>query len=291
MPNIGIISFFVLIMLTLVWTISPAFADSWYVGKGLKQGDYFRYNVCYIEYHNCSPLEIGFWVKNQSSTSHDYFIQMLAIEGNNIQKGTIMTTPDTPIPVYSDTNISNYSNVYKDAILWLANTASFPNGRDFNSPLWSHNGVAESGFGPIGQEKITIQSGSYDTWVIGWANTTRNNGGTKIWVVPSMPFPVKGIMSTYSINGISQLGFNFELLEAGNSQSIPPQFFNSVPTPNFSSILPPPLKQFERGFPSHDIKCNQGLVLLINTAKGFPVCVKVQTAHKLVERGWGFLTT
>src|SRR2546428_4808678 len=48
-----------------------------------------------------------------------------------------------------------------------------------------------------------------------------------------------------------------------------------------------PLKQFESGISLHDIKCNTGLYLLVKTSDNSPVCVKLQTAQKLVERGWG----
>ena len=373
------------------------FADSWFVGKGLKQGDYFRYKVCYIEYNNCAPLEIDFWFQNQSLTSHDYFLQMLAMDGNSIQKGTVMTMPDTPIPVYSDKNISNYSNVYRYSILWLADTASFPTGKDFNSPLWSHNGVEGSGFGPMGQEKVTVQSDSYDAWIIGWANSTHNNGGAKIWVVPSMPFPVKGIKSTYSTQGISQLDFDFELLETGNSKTEPayglvyssrtaPQSTSSdcsskiiaqeqvlsnttfqnkmiaivrssdvflqtfggthfrleyvhydwsvdnqtcnvtLKDVNISYYLLPnccsqnvvftvdpeldrittsmthinsmdlnstslsPLKQFQYDVFGNEIKCDNGLVVVVKKSESSPACVTPDTAKKLVERGWAVST-
>src|SRR5689334_3291942 len=110
--------FFGIVILSIILTMHSVFAESWYSGKGLKQGDYFRYSICYIEYHNCTPINIGFWVQNQSSTSHDYFLQMFAIDGSNFQKGTVMTTPALD-PVYSDPNISNYSNVYKNTILWI----------------------------------------------------------------------------------------------------------------------------------------------------------------------------
>src|SRR6478736_1669557 len=190
--------FFGLILLTLVLVMPPVFADTWYVGKGLKQGDYFRYNVCYVDYHNCTPLEIDFWVKNQSSTSHDYFLQMFVVDGNNTQKGTVMTTPDLQ-PVYSDPNISNYSNVYKNTIIWLGNSATSETPRDLNSQTsWYHNGVGDSGIGPMGQEQVTVKAGSYDAWIIGWIWALDN----KIWVVPNMPFPVKAQTWAHCLCGI-----------------------------------------------------------------------------------------
>ncbi|MBI1829501.1 MAG: hypothetical protein HY222_04835 [Thaumarchaeota archaeon] len=47
-----------------------------------------------------------------------------------------------------------------------------------------------------------------------------------------------------------------------------------------------PLQQFLAGIPATSVKCGDGLELLIKTNTGLPVCVKHNTATKLVERGW-----
>ena len=52
--------------------------------------------------------------------------------------------------------------------------------------------------------------------------------------------------------------------------------------------LSSPLKQFKSGIAANDIQCNQGLQLVIKAEDNSPVCVKPQTAQKLVERGWGW---
>ena len=52
-------------------------------------------------------------------------------------------------------------------------------------------------------------------------------------------------------------------------------------------ILDSPLKQFRSGIVANDVKCNQDLQLVIKSEDGSPACVKLQTAQKLVERGWG----
>lgn len=48
----------------------------------------------------------------------------------------------------------------------------------------------------------------------------------------------------------------------------------------------PPLKQFQAGIPSEEIKCKEGLDLVIKVSSGFPACVKPQSKQKLLERGW-----
>lgn len=47
-----------------------------------------------------------------------------------------------------------------------------------------------------------------------------------------------------------------------------------------------PLQQVQSGISSQDVKCNEGLVLIIKTEDGSPACVKQSTADTLIARGW-----
>ncbi len=48
----------------------------------------------------------------------------------------------------------------------------------------------------------------------------------------------------------------------------------------------PPLKQFKSGIAQGGIQCKQSFQLVLKSENDYPVCVKPQTAEKLVERGW-----
>ena len=48
----------------------------------------------------------------------------------------------------------------------------------------------------------------------------------------------------------------------------------------------PPRKQFRAGIPSEEIKCKEGLDLVIKVSSGFPACVKPQSKQKLLKMGW-----
>ncbi len=50
--------------------------------------------------------------------------------------------------------------------------------------------------------------------------------------------------------------------------------------------LQSPLQQFRSGTPVNQIKCKEGLVLLLHPIIETPACVKPQTEQKLVQRGW-----
>ena len=56
-----------------------------------------------------------------------------------------------------------------------------------------------------------------------------------------------------------------------------------------SEQLLPPLKQLAVGVLPKDITCSQGLKLVFKSSNSSPVCLKPQTAQKLVERGWGLI--
>jgi len=47
-----------------------------------------------------------------------------------------------------------------------------------------------------------------------------------------------------------------------------------------------PLAQFKSGISAHDVKCQQGLQLVIKTEDNSPACVTPDTATKLMSRGW-----
>ena len=47
-----------------------------------------------------------------------------------------------------------------------------------------------------------------------------------------------------------------------------------------------PLKQFKSGIKAGDIKCNNGLSLVVKAEDNSPACITPQTAQKLTEGGW-----
>lgn len=47
-----------------------------------------------------------------------------------------------------------------------------------------------------------------------------------------------------------------------------------------------PLQQFKSGIEAKNVKCNEGLELIIKTKDNSPACVRHDTANILIERGW-----
>src|SRR3989442_4975001 len=56
---------------------------------------------------------------------------------------------------------------------------------------------------------------------------------------------------------------------------------------NFHGKIPPPQRQIANGIFLKDVICSSDLQLIFKSTDNSPICVKYQTAQKLVERGWG----
>ncbi|MEO9276934.1 MAG: hypothetical protein ABI340_04020 [Nitrososphaera sp.] len=213
-------------------------ATTWYPGQGLKQGDYFKYKVCWTDWHNCAPLEIDFWVANKTSDGNGWNLEFLAIDGSIVQKGKVSIGTITPDPTYSDSNVADYSNVFKNTIAWLDAFSTKVLPQDLSSPSWGRTGsVGGQNVASTGQESVTVQAGTYKTWVLGWHKSVDN----KIWVAPEIPFPVKAIVYTDVTSGVPPPDYNLELLQTGNSQT-EPSFLNvqSTAIAGVSSNCPSP---------------------------------------------------
>lgn len=64
---------------------------------------------------------------------------------------------------------------------------------------------------------------------------------------------------------------------------------NATPLPvttTNTQTFPPPLRQFNSGITIQDIKCIDGLHLVLKAEDNSPACVKAATAQQLVMRGW-----
>ena len=74
------------------------------------------------------------------------------------------------------------------------------------------------------------------------------------------------------------------------------QIFTAAPTvdtlaaANSVPISLSPLQQFKSGIKAEDVKCKEGLQLVIKAEDGSPACVKPDTAQTLIMRGWGTFT-
>jgi hypothetical protein len=219
MKKYAISLLFAFLLITPLTLQSAHAADSWYPGEGLKQGDYYSYNVCWTDWHNCAALTMNFWVKNETSDGNGWNVVFLAIDGSIVQKGIMTIGKITPDPTSFDPNISDYTAVYRSTVSWLDSFATRDSPKTFDVPAWGRTGsVGGQSVGPVGQEKVTVGAGTYNTQVIGWH---KGNVDNKIWIDPSIAFPVKAIVYVDVTSGASPPDYTLELLQTGNSQTEP----------------------------------------------------------------------
>jgi hypothetical protein len=221
-PGIIIVSLALITSIGIISTVPQVFATTWYPGQGLKQGDFYRYNVCWTDWHNCAPLEIDFWVKNQTSDGTGWNLEMVATDGSIVQKGIVSIGTVTPDPTYSDPNISDYAGVYKNTIAWLDAFSSKDNAQTLGSPSWGRTGsVGGQSVSTMGTGSITVTAGTFQTWILGWHKGVDN----RIWIDPTLSFPVKAIVYTDVTSGVPPPDYTLELLQQGNNPT-EPSFLN-----------------------------------------------------------------
>ena len=216
-PLFAIFAFLLIAPVALQSVHATSATDSWYPGKGLKQGDYFSYNVCWTDWHNCAPIQLSFWVKNETSDGSGWNVVLLAVDGSIVQKGVMTIGKITPDPTSFDSNISDYAGVYRSTISWLDSFATADTPKTFNIPWGRTGSVGGQSVAPIDHEKVTVGAGTFDTYVLGWHKDIDN----KIWVDSSVPFPVKALVYVDVTTGSPPPDISLELLKLGNSPTEP----------------------------------------------------------------------
>ena len=56
-----------------------------------------------------------------------------------------------------------------------------------------------------------------------------------------------------------------------------------------NNLVLTPLKQLKSGIVQKNISCKQGFELMLKSQNSYPICIRPQTAQKLIERGWALL--
>lgn len=207
----------VVILFGLVSAVPAAFATTWYPGEGLKQGDYYQYKVCTADWHNCEPIVIGFWVKNQTNSGSN--LMMTVTDGAIVQKGIVTIGTNSPDPTYADSNLSNYAGIFKNSLAWLDAFSTKITAKDVGSPAWGNTGIfGETTVGSLGQQQVTEPAGSFNAWTIGWHDSGANSN---VWVDPALAFPVKARVYAIVTSGVPPLSYSVDLLAYGNSNTMP----------------------------------------------------------------------
>ena len=191
----------------------------WYVGEGLKVGDYFSYKLCHVDYNECAEFEMDLWISGEKKTGTEekWLAQTVVYDGNKIVKGVMELGKVAPEPTGGSQELSAYRGAFKSSIVWLSAYATNSPGdavrglKKFSAPSWGKIGnIGGEQVVPRSIETIEVPAGTFDSVVIGW-----KTGGyeSKIWVVDGFPFPVKASTWTHVSEGIPPQEYRFDLLD------------------------------------------------------------------------------
>jgi hypothetical protein len=191
----------------------------WYVGEGLKPGDFFSYKLCHVDYKDCSEFQIDLWIEGTITvgTEDKWLAQVVVYDGNKIVKGNMELGKIAPEPSGGSPELGVYRGAFKSSVVWLSAYAtknineSDKGEKSFSAPSWGK--IANIGgeqIIPTALEKVTVPAGTYDTVRIQF-----KTGGaiSKVWVVDDFPFPIKASTWTQVSEGIPPQEYRFQLLD------------------------------------------------------------------------------
>ena len=191
---------------------------SWYLGEGLKDGDYFEYSLCEIDLNDCAPIKLKLWIKGTIpyETESLWDVRVVIIDGNKIIKGSMGLGKTSPEPITFDDDLFHYAIAFKSSLAWLGAFATGTEGdrihgpQEFTYPAWGKIGaIGGAQLIPIRAETIIIPAGTVDTVVVGWYSGDWN----EIWIVDDFPYPVKALTYTWITTGIPPIMHQYTLLD------------------------------------------------------------------------------
>jgi len=212
---------------------------TWYVGEGLKPGDYFEYKLCHVDLNDCTDFEMHLWLEGTITIGSEdkWLAQVVVYDGNKIVKGNMELGKIAPEPSGGSSELSVYRGAFKTSIVWLSAYATSAGPLPFSNPSWGK--IANIGgqqIVPTALETIIVQAGTYDTVRVDW-----KTGGkiSQVWVADDFPFPVKASTWTHVSSGDAPQEYLYELSDYKEN-------VNSNP---FSGIVATPPDEIPAGCP------------------------------------------
>jgi len=238
---------------------------TWYVGEGLKPGDYFEYKLCHVDLNDCTDFEMHLWIEGTITVGSEdkWLAQVVVYDGKKIVKGNMELGKIAPEPSGGSSELSVYRGAFKTSIVWLSAYATSSGPLPFSNPSWGK--IANIGgqqIIPTALETVSLPAGTYDTVRIEWKT---GGADSKVWVLDDFPFPVKASTWTHVSTGIPPQEYLYELLDYEEN-------VNSNP---FSGIVATPPDEIPAGCPKfYDLvsikKTTNDATYLINLKYGPP---------------------
>jgi len=190
----------------------------WYAGEGLKQGDFFSYAMCHIDYKECVEFELDMWIQGDKQVGSEtkWLTQVVVYDGNKIIKGEMELGKLAPEPTGGSEELGVYRGAFKSSVVWLSAFATgYEDGgktpKEFSATSWGKIGnIGGEQVRPTAIEDVTVPAGTFETVRISW-----KTGGysSNVWVVDDFPFPIKAETVTHVSEGIPPPEYKFRMLD------------------------------------------------------------------------------
>lgn len=193
---------------------------TWYVGEGLKKGDLYSYNLCYIDYKDCTPFQIDFWVQGDKKIGSEtqWLTQVVVRAEGKIFVGEMTLGKLVAEPGSSSPSLNQFAAAFRSSLSWMSayatadNTANSIKGpKKFTAPSWGKIGnIGGEQIIPTAEEQVAVPDGIFDTVVVQWKTGGHFN---RVWIVDDFPFPVKADTYAHVAQGVPPQEYRFELLD------------------------------------------------------------------------------
>lgn len=212
-------------------------AGTWYVGEGLKKGQLFSYDLCHIDYKDCTPFQIDFWVKGDKKVgSETQWLTVVVVRAEGkIYKGEMTLGKLVAEPGSSDASLLEFPAAFRSSLSWMsayatadATANSIKGPKKFTAPSWGRIGnIGGEQIIPTAEEQVAVPAGIFDTVLIQWKTGGQFN---HVWILDDFPFPIKADTYAHVAQGVPPQEYHFELLDYEENVSTDP-FANVKATP------------------------------------------------------------
>jgi len=185
----------------------------WWVGEGLRIGNFFSYDLCFVYYKDCTEFQMDFWFEDEIivQTETKWLVQVVVYDGPYIITGNMELGKIAPEPTGGSEVLGPYRSAYKSSIIWLSAFANADKPKEFSKPSWGK--IANIGgqqIIPTMMEPVTVPAGTFDTALIVWRTGGQDS---KVWVLDDFPFPIKAHTLVHVPTGFAPTEYHFELLD------------------------------------------------------------------------------
>ncbi len=192
---------------------------AWYAGEGLKQGDFFSYSMCHVDYYECVEFGLDMWIKGDKQVGSEtkWLAEVVVYDGRKVIVGEMELGKIAPEPTGGTPELGVYRGAFKSSIVWLSAFATSDDSsggkgpKEFAATSWGKIGnIGGEQVVPMAIETVTVPAGTWETVQVGW-----KTGGvtSKVWIADDFPFPIKAKTYTHVSEGIPPVEYEFTLLE------------------------------------------------------------------------------